>query len=65
MHIQRHTHASTHVHRTQEEWRQPGTRAWLRGAEERLLLETKALHTHKTTKILHIKLPAKLLDYFL
>jgi len=25
---------------TQEEWRQPGTGAWLRGAEEKLLLET-------------------------
>jgi len=32
---------------TQEEWRQPDTGAWLRGAEERLLLKTKALHTQK------------------
>jgi len=32
---------------TQEDWRQLGTGAWLRGADERLLLETKPLHTHK------------------
>ena len=35
-----HTEAHTHKHTcrisTQEEWRQPGTGAWLRGAEERL-----------------------------
>jgi len=31
--------------------RQPGTGAWLRGAEERLLLETKSLHTKKGKKI--------------
>jgi len=33
--------------RTQEEWRQPGTGAWLGGPEERLLFLTKALHTTK------------------
>jgi len=44
-HIHTHTHKHTYTINTQEEWRQPGTRAWLRGAEERLLLETKALHT--------------------
>jgi len=42
-----HTHKHTCIISTQEEWRQPGTGAWLRGAEERLLLETKALHTRK------------------
>jgi len=35
---------------TQEEWRQQGTGAWLEGAEKRLLLETKALHTRKKGK---------------
>ena len=65
---------------TQEEWRQPGTGAWLRGAEERLLLGTKALHTQKKAKkdcqektdihesktgFEHTELEAKLLDYFL
>ena len=34
----------------QEEWRQPDTGAWLGGAEARLLLETKALHAHKTIR---------------
>jgi len=46
-----HTEARTHKHTcmisTQEDWRQLGTGAWLRGADERLLLETKPLHTHK------------------
>ena len=40
IHIQRHTHKHTCMISTQEEWRQPGTGAWLGGAEERL--ETKA-----------------------
>ena len=40
MQIQRHTHKNTFMTSTQEEWRQPGTGAWLKGAEERLL--TKA-----------------------
>ena len=31
-----HTHKHTCTISTQEEWRQPGTGAWLRGAEERL-----------------------------
>jgi len=82
MHIQRHTHTSTHLLiSTQEDswWRQPDTGAWLRGAEERLLLKTKALHTHTKKKMSeknrysriwrkefeHIELPAKLLEYFL
>ena len=34
-----------HLISRQEDWRQPGTGAWLGGAEERLLLETMA-HTH-------------------
>jgi len=32
---------------TQEKWRQPGTGAWWRGADEGLLCETKALHPLK------------------
>jgi len=36
-----HTHKHTCTISTQEERRQPGTGAWLRRAEERLLLETK------------------------
>jgi len=49
MHIQGRTgtHKHTCIISTQEELRQPGVGAWLRGAEERLLLETKALCTHK------------------
>jgi len=47
MHIQRYTHKDTCIIGTQKEWRQPDTAAWLTGAEERPLLETKALHTHK------------------
>ena len=42
-----HTHKHTCTISTQEEWRQPGTGAWLRGANEGPLLETKALHTNK------------------
>jgi len=50
-HTEAHTHTHTCTISTQEEWRQPGTGAWLRGAEERLLLETKTLHTRKKGKI--------------
>ena len=35
-HTEAHTHKHTCTISTQEEWRQPGTGAWLRGAEERL-----------------------------
>jgi len=35
-HTEAHTHTRTCTISTQEEWRQPGTGAWLRGAEERL-----------------------------
>jgi len=35
-HTDAHTHKHTCTIGTQEEWRQPGTGAWLRGAEERL-----------------------------
>ena len=49
-----HTKARTQRHTciisTQEEWRQPDTGAWLRGAEEWLFLETKALHTQKNIR---------------
>jgi len=38
------------------EWLQPGTGAWLGEAEERLLLETKALHTNMSeNQIFRIK----------
>jgi len=49
-----HAEARTHKHAciisTQEQWRQPDSGAWLRGAKERLLLETKALSTQKEQK---------------
>jgi len=35
-HTEAHTHKHTCTISTQEEWRQPGIGAWLRGAEERL-----------------------------
>ena len=41
-----HTHNHTCIISTQEELRQPDKGAGLKEAEERLLLETKALHTH-------------------
>ena len=44
-HTEAHTHKNTCTISTKEEWRQPGTGAWLRGAERRRLLET--LHTQK------------------
>jgi len=34
-HTEAHTHKHTYTISTQEEWRQPGTGAWLRGAKER------------------------------
>ena len=75
-----HIHKHTCIISTQEEWRQPDTVAWLREAGKRLLLETRALHTHKNGAKMsgktrysrieskgfeHIELPTKLLDYFL
>jgi len=41
-HIEAHTHKHTLMISTQEGWRQPGTGAWLEGAEERFLLGIKA-----------------------
>jgi len=38
----------------QEEWRQPGTGAWLEGAEERFVIKTKASQKPKK-KIHHTK----------
>jgi len=39
-----HTHTQAHVLIIiQEDWQQTGTGAWLKGAEEKFLLETKAL----------------------
>ena len=45
-HTEAHTHKHTYMISTQEEWRQPGTGAWSGGAEEKLLREKKAWHTH-------------------
>jgi len=48
-----HAHTEAHIPKhtcmisTQEEWRQPGTGAWLGGAEDFFLLETKARHEKK------------------
>jgi len=73
-HTQAHTHKHTCMISTQEEWRQPGTGAWLGGAEERLLIETKPSTRKKSENPLsriqkiyfeHVKLAAKLLDYLL
>jgi len=77
-HTEAHTRKHTCTISTQEEWRQLGTGAWLGRAEERLLLKTKALHTHTPNKKMsgktdihesknkkrfeHIGLPAKLLE---
>jgi len=49
-HTEAHTRKHTCTISTQEEWRQPGTGAWLRGAEERLFLETKKGPAHQKTK---------------
>jgi len=40
-------HTPSQDNTNQHKVRQPGTGAWFGGAEERLLLETKALHTAK------------------
>jgi len=45
-HTEAHTHKHTCTISTQEEWRQPGTGAWLRGAEERLC-QRPCTHTQK------------------
>ena len=74
VHAEAHTHKHTWMISTQEEWRQLGTGAWFEGAEERLLLETKAYHKKKNVsksksqlwkRFEQIKLPGKLPDYFL
>ena len=44
-HTEAHKQKHTRIISIQEQWRQPGTGAWLRGAKGRFLLETKALHT--------------------
>jgi len=49
-HTEAHTHKHTCMISTQEEWRQPGTGAWLGGAEERLSLKTKPKHKKKIRK---------------
>jgi len=48
-HTEAHTRKHTCTISAQEEWRQPGRGAWLRGAKEKALLE--ALHTHKKNKM--------------
>ena len=48
--IEAHTHKHTCIIRTHEEWRQPGTGAWLGGGEEGFLVRDKGhtnIHTHK------------------
>ena len=95
MHIQRHTHTSTytfshahteaHTHKhtctisTQEEWRQPGTGAWLdrrkkgfggdlahtHTKNKKKIKNKTDIHESKRKRFEHIELPAKLLDYFL
>jgi len=40
------THFHTHIQRSTHEFSKPGTGAWLEWAEERLLFEKKASHTH-------------------
>jgi len=47
-HTEAYTHKHTCIISTQEEWRQLGAGAWLRGVEERLLLETKAPRKKRT-----------------
>jgi len=46
-HTEAHMHKHTCIISTQGKWRQPCTGALFEGAEERLLLETKALHTQQ------------------
>jgi hypothetical protein len=41
-HIEAHTHKHTCMISAQDAWREPGTGAWLEGAEEKGVLETKA-----------------------
>jgi len=45
-----HTHEHTRIISTQEKWRQPGTGAWLRWAEERRLFKTKKGLAHQDKK---------------
>ena len=45
LHTEAHTHKHTCTISTQQEWRQPGTGAWLREAEERLC-ERPCTHKH-------------------
>ena len=57
-HTEAHTHKHTCTIGTQQEWRQPGTGAWLRAAEERLLLEI--LHkVHVLQAWIMIKFPGE------
>jgi len=59
---------------TQEEWRQQITGAWLRGAKEMILSETKAYHQKRNVstprsqiskRFEQIELRARLIHYFL
>jgi len=79
-----HAHTEAHKHTCtisiQEEWRQPSTGAWLRGAEERICqrpckhttkknrkknVRKNPIFTNLKKRFEHIELPAKLLEYFL
>ena len=46
-HTKAHTHKHTCMISTQEEWRQPGTGAWLGGAEENGFVRNKSLSRKK------------------
>ena len=48
-HTEAHTHKHTCTISTQEDWQQPGTAAWLRGAEEKLCCKDLA-HTQKKSE---------------
>jgi len=77
-HTEAHTHRHTCTISTQQEWRQPGTGAWLREAEEGLCerpctqtqkhkkkSETKPIFTNLKEKVRAHRASSKLLDYFL
>ena len=75
-HTEAHTHKHTCTISTQEEWRQPGTGAWLKEAWERLCyrpynnnnkkreknVQKKTIFTNLKKRFEHIELPAKLLN---
>jgi len=64
-HIEAHTHMHTCVIGTQEELRQPGTEAWLEGAEERVLLETKDSVTLESTNDIPLFTECRVIWYYI